>query len=144
MSHQARSGVISTRIYVAGWLACFGALVAVVAVFPRSAGNFVVAYSLAVIWAATLMGIPAILRLLEYLRHHHHEQWARLVFFPNAARRWSCPDSMAILQFVFTRDQLTDPVVQSLKEEARKRSFFLLCITIHLPVLWIASAVLLP
>lgn len=136
---QARS---STKIYVA-WLTCFGALVTLVAVFPRSAGYFVVAYSFAVSSAAALMTDPPTARLLEYFRRHHHEQWARLVFFPNSAQGWNGPNSMAILQFLFTRDQLNDPVLASLKEEAKARYFFLVLIIIHLPVLWIASGIFL-
>jgi di/tricarboxylate transporter len=144
MFQQIRAGAIPSRIYVTGWLACFGALALLVAISPRAAGNLVVAYSLAVISAASLMAIPANLRLVEYLKRNYHEQWARLVLFPNAPELWNCPDSMAILQFLFTRHQLgVDPILDTLKQEAKKRSLFLICIAVHLPVVWIMSVTLL-
>jgi hypothetical protein len=101
-------------------------------------------YAFAVTSAAAIIQISPTERLLEHLRRHHHEQWARLVFFPNAPGRWSSPDGMAILQFLLTRQNLgDDPILETLYREARKRSIFLVCITIHLPVLWTASIVLL-
>ena len=135
--------VISTRIYVVGWIACLSALAALVVIFPGDAGDVVVAYSLAILAAAGLMAASANYRLLEYLKLHHREQWARLVFFPNMP--WNCPNSIAITQFLFTREHLSgDPILESLRKEGRRRSLFLYGIAFHLPVVWMLSVVLLP
>src|SRR5215510_7771875 len=114
MSHQADPFPLpSTKAVLVGWAACFTAFFALVAAFPEIAGGLFVAYSLGLVWASIVLAIPPTDRLLKYLKLHHREQWAQLVFFPSMP--WNCPNSMAILQFLLARNQSHDAVLQALK-----------------------------
>ncbi len=79
-------------------------------------------------------------RLVQYLKDNHYEKWKEITYVPGLG--YGCCNSYRSLPFVYSKDDLGDPVVTSLKKNYR--AFVRLALTVFFTFPLIFIAVMLP